>query len=185
MKSHRLMLLFVVVALSAAAFAGSDTQAPSEAQKSFTVMKSLAGSWKGPVTIDPPQAEMTPDGPVMVSMRITSRGNALVHEMKDPSKADDPTKYDDPITMFYVDNDRLNLVHYCDAGNRPHMVAKASPDGKKVEFDFADLSGSNQHGHMYHAVFTIIDADHHTEDWTYMMPGDKPMHAHMDLQRSK
>ena len=38
---------------------------------------------------------------------------------------------------------------------------------------------------MHHAVFTFIDANHHTEDWTYMMPGDKPMHAHMDLQRTK
>src|SRR5262249_41630746 len=75
--------------------------------------------------------------------------------------------------------------HYCDAGNRPHMVARTSPDGKKIEFDFADLSGGNQYGHMYHAVFTIVDADHHTEDWTYLMPGDKPMQAHMDLQRKK
>jgi hypothetical protein len=37
---------------------------------------------------------------------------------------------------------------------------------------------------MYHAVFTIIDSNHHTEDWTYMMPGDKPVHAHLDLQRT-
>jgi hypothetical protein len=38
---------------------------------------------------------------------------------------------------------------------------------------------------MYHAVFTIVDADHHLEDWTYMMPGDKPMHAHFELHRAK
>jgi hypothetical protein len=37
---------------------------------------------------------------------------------------------------------------------------------------------------MYHAVFTAIDANHHTEEWTYMMPGDKPMHAHFDLVRT-
>ena len=37
---------------------------------------------------------------------------------------------------------------------------------------------------MHHAVFTIIDANHHTEDWTFMMK-DKPMHAHFDLQRNK
>jgi hypothetical protein len=63
------------------------------------------------------------------------------------------------------------------------MVARKSADGNTVEFDFADLSGGNEYGHMYHAVFTIIDANHHREDWTYMMPGDKPMHAHMDLKR--
>jgi len=34
-------------------------------------------------------------------------------------------------------------------------------------------------------VFTIIDANHHIEDWTYMMPGDKLVRAHMDLQRTK
>jgi len=64
------------------------------------------------------------------------------------------------------------------------MVAQNSPDGKKVEFAFLDLSGGNENGHMYHAVFTIIDANHHTEDWTFMMK-DKPMHAHFDLQRTK
>jgi hypothetical protein len=52
-----------------------------------------------------------------------------------------------------------------------------------VEFEFANLSGGNEHGHMHHAVFTIIDANHHIEDWTFMMPGDKPMHAHADLKR--
>jgi hypothetical protein len=38
---------------------------------------------------------------------------------------------------------------------------------------------------MHHAVFTFLDANHHTEDWTYMNPGDKPVHAHIDLQRAK
>jgi hypothetical protein len=96
-----------------------------------------------------------------------------------------PAKYDHPVTMFYLDNDRLLLTHYCDAGNRPRMVARTSPDGKTIEFDFIDLSGGTEHGHMDHAVFTVIDANHHTEDWTYMMPGDKPMRAHFDLTRTK
>ena len=30
-----------------------------------------------------------------------------------------------------------------------------------------------------------IDADHHTEDWTFMLPGDKLLHAHFDLKRAK
>ena len=85
--------------------------------------------------------------------------------------------------MLYMDGNGLNLIHYCDAGNRPHMVAKSSPDGKTVEFDLADISGGTEHGHMHHAVCTVIDANHHTEDWTYMRPGDKPIHAHFDLQR--
>ena len=65
------------------------------------------------------------------------------------------------------------------------MVAKASRDGKTVEFDFLDVAGSTQQGHMHHAVFTLIDANHHAEDWTYMEPGDKSVQAHLDLQRIK
>jgi hypothetical protein len=191
MKSVRYLLFVALIALSAVVFAQTDAHksadqpAPSAAQKSFTEIKTLAGSWQGPVKVDPPQPDMNSDKPVQVSMRVTSRGNALVHEMKEAGSPDDPTKTDHPVTMFYLDGDRLLLTHYCDAGNRPRMAARTSPDGKKVEFDFLDVAGSTKYGHMQHAVFTIIDTDHHTEDWTYMMPGDKPVHAHMDLQRAR
>ena len=197
MKSQRFVLCFmlsvVLMSLSTMAFAQSDAQkssvapVPSEAQKSFSTMKSLAGDWEGPVTTDIPEAMAAKMGagkigPIHVSMRVTSRGNALVHELQEAGTPLDATKYDHPVTMLYVDGDQLTLIHYCDAGNRPRMTGKISPDGKTLEFDFADLSGSNKYGHMYHSVFTIIDANHHTEDWTFMM-GDKPIHAHFDLHR--
>jgi hypothetical protein len=184
MKS-RIAISVVFVLMAAAAFAADAAAPRSDAQKSFDTLKTLAGNWEGPVVFDPATTEMSTDKPVHVTMRITSRGNALVHEMQEAGTPLDATKYDHPMTMLYLDGDHLTLVHYCDAGNRPRMVARVSADGKKVEFDFADLSGSNEQGHMYHSVFTIIDADHHTEDWTYMMPGDKPMHARLDLQRTK
>jgi len=190
MKSQRFKLsiaalsVAVLLSLSAVVYARSEAQ-KSDAQKSFDNLKALAGSWQGPVTMVPAQADMQMDKPIQVSPRVTSKGNALVHEMQEAGTPLDATKYDHPVTMFYVDSDRLTLIHYCDAGNRPRMTGKVSPDGKKVEFEFADLSGGNQYGHMYHAVFTMVDADHHTEDWTYMMPGDKPMHARMDLTRTK
>jgi len=189
MKSHRFRLTVVLMSLCAAAFAQHDAQksidklAVSDAQKSFTQLKTLAGGWQGAVTVDPPQPDWGNGTTLQISLRVTSRGNALVHEMHETGKPDDPAQYDHPLTMLYLDNDRLLLTHYCDAGNRPRMVARTSPDGKTVEFDFIDLSGGNQYGHMYHAVFTIIDANHHIEEWTYMMPGDKPVRARMDLKR--
>jgi hypothetical protein len=179
MKFRRLALPIALIAFSTVAFAQSG------AQKSFDSLKALAGNWQGRVTTIPKMADMGDNTLTDVSLRVTSRGNALVHEMKAAGTADDPTRYDHPVTMLYLDGDRLLLTHYCDAGNRPRMVARTSPDGKKVEFDFLDLSGGTQHGHMDHAVFTMIDANHHTEDWTYIMPGDKPMHAHFDLERTK
>jgi hypothetical protein len=151
-------------------------------QLAFARLKTLAGNWKG-------RAEMGPqpgmNAPVRVSLRVTSGGAALMHEMVPEGRSDDPSNGDDdPITMIYIDGDRLILTHYCDSGkNRPRMVGKLSSDGKTVEFDFFDVSGGTRDGHMHHAVFTIIDADHHTEDWTYMSPEDKPAQAHIDLVR--
>ena len=197
MKSLRFMLSVVLMSLSTVAFAQSDAQksvaqsdahksvdkpAPSEAQKSFDTMKTFAGEWEGPVTV-PEMPEMSDGKPLHVSLRVTSRGNAVVHELQEASTPLDATKYDHPVTMLYVDGDQLNLIHYCDAGNRPHMIGKMSPDGKTVEFELVDISGSRKNGHMQHAVFTYVDANHHTEDWTYMMPGDKPIHAHFNVHR--
>jgi hypothetical protein len=183
MKTPRLFLTAALLSLTAFTFA--QAPAPIAAQKSFDELKTLSGTWQGPVTTNPPMSGMTNNDRVDISLRVASRGNALVHEMKGVGVPDDPAKADHPVTMFYLDGDRLLLTHYCDAGNRPRMTARVSPDGKQVEFDFLDVSGSTQYGHMDHALFTIVDANHHTEDWTYMMPGDKPMHAHMDLQRTK
>jgi len=192
MRSIQVKLLLILLSMATAGFAQSGAhkmadppKVQTEAEKSFAALKALAGTWEGPVKLDTTAFGKPDDDGMQVTMRVTSRGNALVHEMRDPKTPDDPTKYDHPITMFYLDSDRLLLTHYCDAGNRPRMAARVSEDGKKIEFDFLDVAGSVKHGHMYHAVFTIIDADHHTEDWTYMLPGDKQVHAHAELQRAK
>src|SRR6266550_2119507 len=71
------------------AFAQSDAhkmaepEAPapkSEAQTSFEAMKTLAGDWEGPVKTDMPVEAKVDIKPLHVSMRVTSRGNVLVHE---------------------------------------------------------------------------------------------------------
>lgn len=171
MKPLRFVLSVVLMFLAAAAFAQSD------AHKSFTQLKKLAGTWEGKMITTPPTPEI--DGKLMhITLRVTSMGNALLHEMTGEGRPDDP------ITMLYMDEGRLTLLHYCDAGNRPRMVAKAS-DGKTVEFDFLDVVGNMKYGHMHHALFTFGDADHHSEDWTFMIAGDKHVVAHVDLQRIK
>ena len=197
MKSLRFVVYVVLLSLSTIALAQSDAQkavvqsdmhmsvdkaAPTEAQKSFETMKTFAGEWEGPVTV-PEVPEMSDGKPLHVSLRVTSRGNAVVHELQEANTPLDPAKFDHPVTMLYVDGDQLNLIHYCDAGNRPHMIGKMSPDGKTVEFALVDISGGTKNGHMQHAVFTYIDSNHHTEDWTYMLPGDKAIHAHFDVHR--
>ena len=161
--------------------ASSDEQKPSEkpvassdAQRSFDLMKTLAGNWKGQITTDNPA--WGTDQLLPLSIRVASHGNALIHELNTGGPE---------VTVFYLDSDRLTLLHYCDFGNRPHMVARPSADGKTVEFDLVDAPGSNQVGHVSHAVFTIIDANHHIEDWTFMLADGTLVHGHMDFKRAQ
>ena len=183
MKPIRFAFTLILMSFSAAALAQHEHAAaptaatPSEGQKSFDALKTLAGSWEGTLTLVPPVKEFA-DKRVNVVIRETSRGNALMHEMTISGMPDDP------ITMLYLDSDRLMLTHYCDAGNRPRMAARISPDGKTVAFELLDVSGSTQRGNMSDAVFTIVDADHHLEEWKFNYPG-KPMTGRFDLQRTK
>src|SRR5687768_13260093 len=100
------LLICLVVAMAggtAIAQTPSTNAAPSDAQKAFEKMKSLAGSWQGTImgkSID-------------VTIRVASSGSAILHE----ANAGSPPP-DHEITMFYVDGDRLLATHYCDAGNR-------------------------------------------------------------------
>jgi hypothetical protein len=148
--------------------------APSDAQKAFDLMKTLAGSWQGAITTDNPA--WSTDKPLPLTIHVASRGYALVHELSTPGPE---------ITVFYLDNDGLNLTHYCDFGNRPHLVARPSPEGKTVEFDLTEFAGSDAIGHVSHAIFTILDANHHTEDWTFLPAGSKPVHAHIEFKRTQ
>ena len=176
MKYLRVAISLGMIAVGTYAFAQQAAQ-KSEAQKSFESMKGLEGNWEGHVTVaeHPEMNNMA----IHVSLRVTSMGNAIVHEMQGEGRPDHP------VTMVYLDNGQLTLTHYCDAGNRPRMTGKLLADGKTVEFGFMDVAGPMTYGHMHNAKFTALDANHHNEDWTYMEPGDKPVHAHMELERAK
>jgi hypothetical protein len=89
------------------------------------------------------------------------------------------------ISMFYMDGpNRLMLTHYCNDGTQPRMTASASPDGKTITFDFLDATNlaTPDAGHYQRIVFTMLDANHHTEDWTFNDHG-KDMKEFFDLQR--
>ena len=161
----------------------SDGQQAS-AQLAFARLATLAGNWTGQAAV---VAQPGMSAPMRVSLRVTSGGSALLQEMLPQGKSDDPSNGDDdPITMLYVDGDRLILLMYCDGGkNRARLAGRLSTDGKTVAFDFLDVSGGTKYGHMHNAVFTLIDTDHHREEWTYMMPDGKPVQGHIDLVRAK
>ena len=128
------------------------------------------GTWSG----------KTSEGtPVKVTFRATAGGSALMSEIHGQGP-------ENMITMFHLDGDRLLMTHYCGAGNQPRMKATLAPDGKSVVFDFIDATNlaSPDAGHMHHVVFTMPDADHHTEEWTFLDHG-KEMKELFTLQRTR
>lgn len=171
---RRLAILIILVATAAVALPQqmpmSKTSGPqSDAQKAFEKLKTLAGSWEGSIM----------GMPVQLTFRVTSSGNAIL--LEGTSRA----MRDNPITMLYVERDRLLLTHYCDSGNRPRMQGKLSPDGKTVTFDFLDVSGNAERFLMHDAAFTLIDANHHIEEWTYITSGKPPMRGRAEFKRTK
>jgi len=93
-----LLICFLVSTVSVAQTESKPTKAPSDAQKAFEQMKSLAGSWHGTImniSID-------------VTIRVASSGTAILHEAN--TDGDGPPKHE--ITMFYLDGDRLLATHY-------------------------------------------------------------------------
>ena len=196
MKLVRLALSLALLSLSTAAFAqheGHALLAPppnavkTEADLIMDKLRTLAGSWEGPVSnvadkekFGDPAVEKV-GGNLTVTMQNMSHGLAIMHEMSGAGGV-----HVNPVTMFYVSNNQAMATHYCAMGNRPRLAGKMSPDGKTIEFEFLDVDGTLEHGHMHHAIFTFVDADHHNEDWDFFIPGvEKPLRGHAELHRTK
>jgi hypothetical protein len=167
------MLRFASVAIVFAAlnlFAQSAVPKPV-AEGQFDNMKSFAGNWEGKSAMG---------DPVNVSFRLTSGGSALMSEIQTGMQG----KSEDMISMIHMDGGRLLLTHYCAAGNQPRMQASASPDGKTITFDFVDATNlaSPEDGHMQRVIFTVVSANHHIEEWHFMVHG-KEMIQRFDLQK--
>ena len=145
--------------------------AESDAQKAFEKMKTLAGSWQGTIM----------GISINFTIRTASSGTAILHEGNRVGGRGVP---DHEITMFYVEGNRLLATHYCDAGNRSRFEGKMSPDEKTIEFTFLDVIGSTRGGYLKGIVFTIIDANHHTAELTFVPPSGKPMPFRGEFQRT-
>ncbi len=168
---RKLAILIILVATAAVALPQQvppkTASAESDAKKAFEKLKTLAGSWEGAIG----------DLSTQLTIRVTSAGSAIMHDafMASTNK----------ITMIYLENDRLFLTHYGGEGNRPRFEGKLSPDGKSVEFDFLDVAGGTQRGVLKRMMFTLVDANNHVVEVTYMLPDGKPVQARGEFQRTK
>lgn len=176
--SPLLILMICLLALSApkTSFAQSTETKPtapaaqSEAKKAFEKMKTLAGTWQGTIM----------GISINVTIRIASSRTAILHE----AHTGGGKPPDHEITMFYLDGDRLLATHYCDAGNQARFEGKLSSDAKSLEFNFLDVAGNTRGGLVKHIVFTMVDADHHIVEFTFLAPDGKSMELRGEFQRT-
>jgi hypothetical protein len=141
--------------------------APS-ASTAFTTLTNLAGEW-----------QLTGAGanPQPISWKLISGGSVLMETF--PAE--------NMVTMYHMDNDRLMMMHYCEAKNQPRMQASVSEDGKTFTFDFLDATNlpDPANGHMHKMVLVIRDKDHFTEEWFFSQNGKDADHGVFHLARKK
>ena len=162
MKKATQVQLLIIALLTLAAV----SVAQSDAEKAFTAIKNMPGTWEG-------NTEM---GPVQVVFKTTGHGSAVMSEIEG---------HEDMVSMFHMDGpNRLLLTHYCAVGNAPRMQASVSLDGKTITFNFVDATNlaSADAAHMQKMVLTLVDENHHTEEWTFSDHG-KEHKALFDLHR--
>jgi hypothetical protein len=159
-------LQIIMLALT---FIATASYAQTDAQKAFSTLKTLPGTWEGS------GMEGTNSNAVRVDFKITGGGSVIMSEIQGHA---------DMVSMFHMDGDRLLLTHYCAVGNQPRMQASASPDGKTLTFNFVDATNlsSRDAGHMQKMILTVLDENHHTEEWVFVDHG-KEHKAVFDLRR--
>jgi hypothetical protein len=60
-----------------------------------------------------------------------------------------------------------------------------SPDGKTSEFSFLDVAGSTKGGLVKRMAFTIVDANKHVVEFTFIRPDGKAMELRGEFERTK
>jgi hypothetical protein len=168
-------MLTILLLASAAAFTQEITSkyehpAVSTVQPNpaFDKIKSLAGDWEG-----------TAFGQqVTASYKVMSAGSAVM--LYEPGEKPG----EEMVTIFHPDHQKLMVTHYCSAKNQPRMVMVPDKDPNVIKFEFLDATNlpSPDAPHMVGLTLNLLDANHHTQTWTFLANG-KAQSEDFDLRR--
>jgi len=136
-------------------------------------MKALVGTWKGKGDMGQGPMEFT------VEYRLVSGGSVLEERifLGTPKEM---------VTMYYDQQGKLHLTHYCMLGNRPGMALKSS-DPKTVKLDFDPACGidAQTDTHMHSLTITFESPDTIVQEWQ-LFDGGKAKEGHpFTLKRVK
>jgi hypothetical protein len=149
--------------------------------KEFERMKSLIGTWRGTEINGETKSPGDKDKilEAKVEYRLTAGGTAILEVL-------DPGKPYEMVTVYHDKNGKLEMTHYCMAGNQPRMTLK-NIDEKSMEFLVAkgsDLDGSNEM-HMHALKIETSDLQHLSMIWTLFEGGKEKTTAKFELTRSQ
>jgi hypothetical protein len=133
--------------------------AADSARAAFERFKGLEGKWRGKSTRGWEEES---------TFRTIAGGSAVL------STSFDAHPNETMATVFSLDGEHLQLVHYCVAKNAPRLRAtKIEDGGRTVHFTFVD--GGNlpdrDQGHMDRAVYRFRDDGTVTSQWTWYEKG--------------
>ena len=136
-------------------------------------MKTLLGSWAGKTDMGQGPIDFT------LQYRLLAAGSVL----EERCFAGTPNEM---VTMYYDQNGKLAMTHYCMMGNRPGMKLKSS-DAKSIQFDFDATCGINpkKESHMHALNITFDDADTITTSCQAIMDGKEAPEKPTILKRVK
>jgi hypothetical protein len=171
MKNLRVLLAVAVFAGIALAQQSSPARPTGKASTAFDKLQSLAGEWEGKMN------EGGKDLPATTSFRLVSDRSVLMNILG----AGTPYEM---VTMFHMDGSDLLATHYCGAHNQPRFRFVSGSDPNVLAFKFKDATNlaSPTAPHMVGVKITLLDPNHHYEDWTFLENG-KTSTSRFDFHR--
>jgi hypothetical protein len=151
---------FVFPAFAVSSFAdqpgGQDEHhmSPITGSKELEKLKTLSGTWQGTTMMGGKET------PVTVTYETSSNGSVVVETLF-------PGTPHEMVSVYYDDNGKLSMTHYCAMYNQPHMTLDKSSD---TEIDLVFASGTNldpaKDAYMHDVSFEFKDNNSMVQEWT-------------------
>ena len=167
-----LILLITLLSVCAEAGTGEHPVIQQQPSAEFEKIKGLVGKWRG--------AMAGKDGeplPAEVEYKLTSGGTAVVEVLS-------PNSPHEMHSIYYNQNGKLAMTHYCMLGNRPVLALKPS-EGAEINLDLDPSSGINvaSEPHMHALKIRQPEPDHVIQEWTYYENGQAVGTSTFDFKR--
>ncbi len=175
MKKILWLVLAITVMWQINAQAGTGEHPPMiERQPSveFEKIKGLVGKWAGMMT----EQDKEPI-PAEVEYKLTSGGTAVVEMLS-------PNSPHEMYSIYYNQNGKLAMTHYCVLGNRPVLALKSS-EGAEINLELDSSSGIDvaTEPHMHGLKIRLLEPDRVIQEWTYYQDGQVAGTSTFDFKR--